>query len=162
MRGPDYQMMVIKSMGNTEGARRIADPRHAVVMDLPPKRIAGQRGKVCVIVLKRQSRNDDAEVVVAVNLWKQMSNFLVDFANLLIVELLLNEGRVWYDGNLPLLIVDAQFLESGLTGEVGMFCLIRDKICIQILLGLLLIDSILSKGLRTGEKQQSKNEITFI
>ena len=91
-----------------------------------------------------------------------MSNFLVDFANLLIVELLLNEGRVWYDGNLVLLIVDAQLLESRLTGKVGMFCLIRDKICIQILLGLFLIGSILSKGLRTGEKQQSKNEITFI
>lgn len=124
MRGPHYQMTVIKSMGNTEGARCIADPRLAVVMDLPPKRIAGQRGKVCVIVLKRQSRDDDAEVVVAVNLWKQMSNFLVDFANLLIVEFLLSEGRVWYDGNLPLLIVDAQLLESRLTGKVSLFCLI--------------------------------------
>lgn len=124
MRGPHYQMTVIKSMGNTEGARCIADPRQAVVMDLPPKRIAGQRGKVCVIVLQGQSRNDDAEVVVAVNLWKQMSNFLVDFANLLIVEFLLSEGRVWYDGNLPLLIVDAQLLESRLTGKVSLFCLI--------------------------------------
>ena len=142
-------------MGNTEGARCIADPRLAVVMDLPPKRIAGQRGKVCVIVLKRQSRNDDAEVVVAVSLWKQMSNFLVDFANLLIVEFLLSEGRVWYDGNLPLLIVDAQLLESRLTGKVSLFCLIRDEVCIQILLGFFLINSILCKGLHTREKQQS-------
>ena len=68
---------------------------------------------------------------------------LVDFSYLFVVELLLSEGGIRHDSDLLLLIVNAQLLEFGLAGEVCMLCLIRDKVCIQILLSLLLINSIL-------------------
>ena len=155
MRGPDYQMTVIESVGDAKRTRHIADPGLAVVANLSPKRVAGERGIVCGIVLKRQSRDDDAKIIVAVDLREQFVHLLVDFADLLIVELLLGEGGIRHDGDLPLLIVDAQLFESGLTGKVGIFCLVRDKVSVQILLGLFLIGSILCEGLRTRKKQQS-------